>query len=85
MEDSSDVSTDTEVRAISHGDSSHPDTVRPPDPVSPVDTVISFLTINAQNAGANSPSLADIVTMLDDHSPDIIFLPETPLHTHNGA
>ena len=48
-------------------------------------TNLTLLTINAQKAGANSPSLLDVVTMLDDHSPDILFLAETPLNTHIGA
>jgi hypothetical protein len=85
MEYSSDVSANTRVPTIFHGNPTHPDSARAPDPVSPVDTLISFLTINAQKVGANSPSLTDIVTMLDDHSPDIIFLTETPLHSRSGA
>ena len=51
----------------------------------PTATSLTLLTINAHNAGANSPSLSDIVTMLYDHSPDINFLTETPPHTHSGA
>ena len=38
-----------------------------------------FLTINTQNAGANSPSLVGIVTMLGQHSPDFLFLAETSI------
>jgi hypothetical protein len=57
----------------------------PPTGVPPTDTILTFLTINAQKAGANSPSRTDIVTLLDDHSPDILFFTETPLHTRNGA
>jgi len=34
---------------------------------------LRFLTINAQKAGANNPSLVDIITMLDRHSPDFLF------------
>ncbi len=57
-----------------------------PLPVAPpTSTILTLLTINAQKAGANSPSLSDVVTMLDDHSPDILFLTETPLHTRSGA
>ncbi len=40
----------------------------------PTATNLTLLTINAQKAGANSPSLSDVVTMLDDLSPDILFL-----------
>jgi len=43
------------------------------------------MTLNAQKAGANSPPLADIVTMLDHHKPDFLLLAETPRHPHNGA
>jgi hypothetical protein len=46
---------------------------------------LKFLTINAQKAGGNNPSLVDIVTMLDQHSPDFLFLAETPMHPHSGA
>ncbi len=46
---------------------------------------LKFLTINAQKAGANNPSLANIATMLDQHSPDILLLTETPLPPHSGA
>ena len=51
----------------------------------PTATELTLLTINEQKAVANSPSLSDIVTMLNDHSPDILFLTETPLHTRSGA
>ena len=53
----------------------------------PLSTVerLKFLTINAQKAGANSPFLVIIVTMLDQHSPDFLFLTETPMHPHSGA
>ena len=46
---------------------------------------LRFLAINAQKAGANSPSLVDIIPMLDNHSPDFLLLTETPLHPHSGA
>jgi hypothetical protein len=45
----------------------------------------TLLTLDAQKAGANSPSMADIIHMIDAHSPDILFLTETPLHTRNMA
>ncbi len=48
-------------------------------------TNLTLLTINVQKVGANSPSLADVVAMLDGHSPDILFLTETPLHIRGGA
>jgi hypothetical protein len=35
---------------------------------------LKFLTINAQKAGANSSSLVEIITMMDQHSPDFLFL-----------
>ena len=46
---------------------------------------LKFLTINVQKAGANSPSLVDIITMLDHHSPDFLLLTETPLPPHSRA
>ena len=48
-------------------------------------TSLKFLTINAQKAGPNSPSLSDIVTILDEHNPDVLFLTETPQHSRSGA
>jgi len=45
---------------------------------------LKFLTINTPKAGANNPSLVDIVTMLDQHSPDFLFLTEIPMHIHSG-
>ena len=57
---------------------------QPPVVVPPTTTIITLLTINAQKAEANNPSLTGIVNMLDDHSPYILFLAETPLHTHRG-
>ncbi len=42
-------------------------------------TELKFLTIYVQKAGANNPSLADIITMIDQHSPDFFLLTETPL------
>jgi len=46
---------------------------------------LKFLTINTQKAGANIPSLIDNVTMLDQHSPNLLFLTKNPLHPHSGA
>ena len=54
-----------------------------PTIASPTTTNLTFITINAQKAGAQSPSLSDIVTMLDDHSPDILLLTETPICTRS--
>ena len=51
-----------------------------PTDVPPTSTSLSFLTINAQKAGINSPSLSDIVTMLDDHAPNIS-LSQRPRYT----
>jgi len=48
-------------------------------------TDISILTLNTQKIGYNSPSLTDLVTILDLHKPDILLLTETPMHTHHGA
>ena len=48
-------------------------------------TNLTLLTLNTQKAGTNSPSMVDIIHMIDDHSPDILFLTETPLPTRNRA
>jgi len=86
MEDSSpDVSKDTEVLNISQRESHNADSAQIPDIAPPLNIVLTLLTINAQNTGANIPSLVDAITILDDHSPYILFLTEAPLHTHNGA
>jgi hypothetical protein len=53
--------------------------------VPPPATDISILTLNIQKAGHNSPSLTDLVTILDLHKPDILLLTETPMHPHQGA
>jgi len=80
MEDSTpDVYNDTKILNISQRDSHKVDTARLPDTASPVDNVLTFLTIHARKAGANSPSLANVIIMLDDHSPYIIFLTKAPL------
>ena len=80
---SPDVSKNTEILNISQRESHIADPVQLPDTASTVDTVLTFLTIHAQKAGANSPSLAHVITMLNDHSPDILFVTEAPLHTHS--
>ena len=46
---------------------------------------LSFLTLNAQKAGSNNPSLTDIVYISDLHTPDFLLLTETPLLPKNGA
>jgi hypothetical protein len=46
---------------------------------------LKFLTIDVQKAGTNSPSLTDIMTMVDQHSPDFLLLKEIPLAPHSGA
>jgi hypothetical protein len=48
-------------------------------------TDISILILNTQKAGYNTPSLTDLVTILDLHKPDILLLTETPMHPHHGA
>ena len=48
-------------------------------------TEISILTLNTQNMGTNSPSLTDMVTLLDRHTPDVLLLTETPPLPHQGA
>ena len=35
--------------------------------------------------GHQSPSLTDMVTLLDVHTPYILLLTETPMHPHKGA
>ncbi len=35
--------------------------------------------------GTNSPSLTDLVTLLDRHAPDVLLLTETPPLPHQGA
>ena len=46
---------------------------------------IFFFTLNAQKMGPNSPSLVDIVSLLDSHTPDFLLFTETPLLSNNGA
>jgi hypothetical protein len=43
------------------------------------DRGLTFLTLDVQKAKANSPSLANITTVLDQHKPDFLFLTETSL------
>jgi hypothetical protein len=47
-------------------------------------TLLTFLTRNAQKTGANSPSLADVIRLLDKNDPDVLFLIETPPHSRSG-
>jgi hypothetical protein len=46
---------------------------------------LPFLTFNGQKAGSNIPSLVDIVSLLDLHTPEIMLLTETPLLPSSGA
>ena len=46
---------------------------------------LSFLTLNAQKADSNSPSLANVVSFLDLHPPYFLLLTETSLLSDNGA
>ena len=46
---------------------------------------LSLLTLNVRKAGLNSPSLVDIVSLLDLHTPDFVLLTETPFLSNNGA
>jgi hypothetical protein len=46
---------------------------------------LSFLTLDAQKAGPNNPSLVDIVSLLDSQTPDFLLLTETPLLPNNKA
>ena len=48
-------------------------------------TDISILTLNTHKAGYNSPSLTDLVTIIDLHKSDILLLTEAPMHPHHGA
>ena len=51
----------------------------------PADPELTLLILNAQKARANISSLTDIITVLDQHTPDFLFLTEIPLHPHSGA
>jgi len=55
-----------------------------PDPPSTA-AYPKFLTIKAQKAGASSPSLVDIITMMDHHPPGFLFLTEITMHPHSGT
>ncbi len=46
---------------------------------------LKFLTINVHKAGANNPSIVNIITMLNQHAPDFLLLTKTPLPPHKGA
>jgi hypothetical protein len=46
---------------------------------------LSFMTLNVRKAGIYSPSLVDIVSLLDLYTPDFVLLTETPLLPNNGA
>jgi len=48
-------------------------------------TEIPILTLNIQKMETNSPSLTDMVTLLDRHTPDILLLTGTPFLPHQGA
>jgi hypothetical protein len=66
-----------------------PRTARAPTPdhytASTTTTVeLKILTINGQKAEANSPSMVDIITMLDYHAPDFLLLTKTWLPPHSG-
>ncbi len=74
------VPHDPSVPSLSQGVPYNSNLALLPSIASPTDFVLTFLTLNAQKAGANSPSIADVITMLDNHSPDILFITETPLH-----
>jgi hypothetical protein len=56
-----------------------------PSSAHPTDPELTFLTLNAQKAGANSPSLTDIVTVSDLFTLDFLLLVETPLYQHSGT
>jgi hypothetical protein len=46
---------------------------------------LSFLTLNVRKAGRNSPSLEDIISLLDLHTPYFVPLTETPLLPCSGT
>ena len=48
-------------------------------------TEIKVITLNTQKMGTNSPSLTDLVTLLDRHTPEVLLLTETPPLPHQGA
>ena len=51
----------------------------------PADPELTFLTRNTLKAGANNPSIADIITVLDQNKLAFLILTETPLYLHSGA
>ncbi len=58
---------------------------RTPRPAPPPTTEIDILTINAKKAGYSSPSLTDMATTIDLHTPDILLLTKIPMHPHQGT
>ena len=46
---------------------------------------LSVLALNAQKAGSNIPSLANIVSIFDLHTPNFPLFTEIPLPPNNGA
>ncbi len=48
-------------------------------------TELTFLTLKTRKMGCNSPSLTDVVALLDRHTPDVLLLAETPSLPHQGA
>ena len=73
----------TGLTTIPHSDQGSPATNTPALP--PQGERLSFLTINTQKTGFNSPSLTDLVSLVYTHSPDFLLLTETPMHPHSGA
>ena len=63
---------------IQPAESSHPQEALPSEQP-------SFLTLDAKKVGFNIPSQANIVSLLDLHTPNSILLTETPLLLNNGA
>ena len=75
------------VHLTSQGTPQTPGTDTPPGDASSANssayTLLTFLTLNAQKAGANSPSLADFATLLDNNNPGVLFLTEAPPHSRS--
>jgi hypothetical protein len=53
--------------------------------IQPAGSELTFLTLNAQKAGANSPFMVEIVAMLDQHTSDFLFLTEISIRPHTGS
>jgi len=49
----------------------------------PSETELVILTLNTQKVGINSPSLTDMVTLLDRHTPRTLSYSQKPHCTHN--